>query len=111
MEENRAIRRAYKEAVKKFVKALRLEASLFNLQLFFDEHLEVSKNTEHDEVFITVSVWLTTFLLLLDENKREWQEIVDQLQLIGDIESIEQWLEARETLLEPSYWNNFLGQE
>ena len=111
MEENRAIRRTYKEAVKKLVQALRLEASLFNLQIFFDEHLEVSRNTEHEEVFITVSVWLTTFLLLLDESKREWQEIVEQLQTIGEIRSIEHWLEARESLLEPSYWNNFLGQE
>ena len=94
MEENHVIRRIYNQATIKFVKALRLEAEFSNLYLFLDEHKEELRGTEYEEEALSIVVWLTTFLLLLDENKRDWKAIVEQLQAIGDIESIERWLQV-----------------
>lgn len=111
MEGNQNIRIIYIESVKKLRKAVRLEASLFQLLIFFDEHLQESKGSEYKEVFITIAVWLLTFLLLLEENKREWEELAEQLHSIGEIRSIQQWINIREELLEPAFWNNFRRAE
>ena len=111
MESNQNIRRCHKESVKKLVKALRLQSSIFNLYIFLEDHLEVFSESRHKETLITLSVWLTTFNLLLEENRREWEEIEDQLGTLEGIHSIDQWLEIRQSLLEPSFWNNCLERE
>lgn len=111
MEGNNSLRRVYRESTRKLVKALRLKASLTNLLFFLDDNLEAIKNSEYEEALLTISVWLSTFILLLDSNKREWEEICQQLSTLESINSIEQWLEIRQELLEPSWWNNFLGED
>ena len=110
MEQNKGIRKAYTLAKIKYFKAVRLESSIYSLYIFLEEHEEASRGTEREDIFITLSLWITTFNLLLEQNRAEWKEIVEQLETIGGIDSIDQWLEARRGLLEPALWNNFFDQ-
>ena len=111
MQGNHSLRICQIEAKKKFYNALRLQSSIYGLYIFLEEHEKVFAKSKHEDILYTLSHWITFFNLLLEQNRKEWEQIEDQLDSVARINSIDQWLELRESLIQPDYWNNFLGQE
>ena len=105
MATNKALQRCSREATECLFKAIRFEAELFRTYFYFKEHARELEGTYYQTTVETIKTWLETFLPLLNQNVREWNQISRQLSLIENVDSIETWISAREELFRP----HFLG--